>query len=398
MITASLQDVSSGAGKFWDAIVIGAGPAGAVAAHGLAASGVRTLVVDRRTFPRSKVCGGCLNHRSIGTLQSLGLGSVVESLPGESISGVRVRTDRGRDVTIPLSGGMAVTRRTLDAALITAAVKDGASFLCGVAARVVRDNALRPGARTVNLRSTDGCEVNVFGRVVVAADGIGHPSLQGLEEFPSILSRRSRIGLGTVLESTPAQYDRGTIHMAVGRSGYVGLVAAENGAFDIAAAVDPGFLRSSQKPAQAAAAILRDTGFPIPEGMVEATWQGTAALGQRLRRPVGRRVFVIGDAAGYVEPITGEGIAWALTDAAIVPKFVERGVINWTRGIETDWVESRKRLVVRHQRLCQLTCRILRSPLASDVLLRLLARYPRLADTSVGRLDEVPFLEQETRT
>jgi flavin-dependent dehydrogenase len=397
MNTTSLQDVSSGGGELWDAVVIGAGPAGAVTAYGLATSGYRILVVDRGAFPRAKVCGGCISLRSIRTLQSLGLAGVVDSLHGEPISGLRIRTGRGRKVRISLSGGLAVTRRTLDDALVRAAVDAGASFVCGAAARVVAGTPLRSDARAVKLRSTDGGEAQVLGRVVVAADGIGHPSLQGLGEFRSIQSPRSRIGLGTVLESTPTSYQRGTIHMAVGRSGYVGLVQAENGAFDIAAAVDPDFLRSGRTPAGAVAAILRETGLPIPEGIYDATWQGTAAMSQRLMRPVGRRVIVIGDAAGYVEPFTGEGIAWALTDAAVVPKIFERGLINWTNAIEDLWIGARKRLVVRNQRLCRITSHLLRSPVGLDVLLRLLARYPRLADSSVERLNIVPRFEQEKR-
>ena len=54
----------------WDAVVIGAGPAGALAAHQLATRGSRTLVVDAKRFPRSKVCGGCLNRRGIAALEA----------------------------------------------------------------------------------------------------------------------------------------------------------------------------------------------------------------------------------------------------------------------------------------------------------------------------------------
>ena len=62
----------------WDALVIGAGPAGSVTARELARRGRRVLLVDRATFPRSKVCGGCLNGAAIRTLERLGLGRVLE--------------------------------------------------------------------------------------------------------------------------------------------------------------------------------------------------------------------------------------------------------------------------------------------------------------------------------
>src|SRR4051812_5069596 len=57
------------AGRLWDLIVIGAGPAGAISAMLAARSGFATLLVDRKRFPRAKVCGGCLNASAVGILQ-----------------------------------------------------------------------------------------------------------------------------------------------------------------------------------------------------------------------------------------------------------------------------------------------------------------------------------------
>src|SRR5580658_10826881 len=63
--------------SIWDVIVIGAGPAGSVTALELARLGCRVLLVDKASFPRSKVCGCCLNGAAIGTLHDLGLGNVL---------------------------------------------------------------------------------------------------------------------------------------------------------------------------------------------------------------------------------------------------------------------------------------------------------------------------------
>ena len=62
----------------WDALVIGAGPAGSVAARELARRGCRVLLVDKATFPRPKVCGCCVNGAAIRALERLGLGHVLD--------------------------------------------------------------------------------------------------------------------------------------------------------------------------------------------------------------------------------------------------------------------------------------------------------------------------------
>ncbi|MEM9657265.1 MAG: FAD-dependent oxidoreductase, partial [Planctomycetota bacterium] len=96
----------------WDVVVIGAGPAGSMAARGLARLGRRVLMIDRQRFPRSKVCGCCVNQAALGLLEQ----PERELLETE---GSPLRTYRlasaGRVATVELSGGMAVSRDLLDA-------------------------------------------------------------------------------------------------------------------------------------------------------------------------------------------------------------------------------------------------------------------------------------------
>jgi flavin-dependent dehydrogenase len=64
----------------WEVVVIGAGPAGSIAARECAKQGLRTLLVDKAAFPRPKVCGCCLNANAMATLERLGLGGAVARL------------------------------------------------------------------------------------------------------------------------------------------------------------------------------------------------------------------------------------------------------------------------------------------------------------------------------
>lgn len=384
-----MSRVSAIPASSWDVIVVGAGPAGAAAAFDAARAGYRTLLVDRQSFPREKVCGGCVNRRSLLILDSLGLGRVVDGLPGVRFSGLALKTAAGAQARVKLPTGLAVTRRTLDHALVRAAIAAGAAFAAGVKAQVAPAGARREDFRRVRLRDRAGVTDVVRGQVVVAADGLGHPSLGGLPEFARDRPVRSRIGLGAVMEANGA-YEPGTIHMGIGRRGYAGVVRVEGGMLAVAAAVDAEFLKEASGPASAVERILSDARLPTPMRMENARWLGTAPLNQTLRRSAGWRVLVIGDAAGYVEPFTGEGIAWALAGAAEVTPFLRGAIPDWRPDTAARWIRAHKRRVTGDQRLCRAASAVLRSPLASELGVRLLSRFPGLARPGVRRLDAAP--------
>ncbi len=114
----------------WDAIVVGAGPAGSMAARELAVRGAQVLLVDRRVFPRDKVCGGCLNGQALAGLRAAGLGGLVERSGGVPLRSFRLGM-RGRTVELPLPSGMAVSRDRFDTGLAAA----GGGGRCAVLAR-----------------------------------------------------------------------------------------------------------------------------------------------------------------------------------------------------------------------------------------------------------------------
>ena len=389
-------------GSIWDAIVIGAGPAGSLAARSLAKSGLQTLLVERRPFPRTKVCGGCVNLRSLTILDSVGLGGLVRSLPGEPLSEFRLQSNGGPSLTLPLPGGLAVSRSTFDAALAKEAVEAGATFLDGVSVEVCNSAGrnvrgatngvidLQADARTVILHRAGNPESIASGRVIVAADGLGHPSLGALSEFQCRVFPESRIGVGALMEDLSPQYRPGTIYMAVGPAGYVGIVRVEQGLLNVAGAIGRAYVQRSGGPSSAVEGILKESDFHVPEQLATGAWQGTVPLTRRTVRPAGHRILVIGDSAGYVEPFTGEGIAWALEDGTAVGDFALRGSRGWTQSIENDWITAHQQHVVRRQWMCRTLTGALRSPLLIRSLLRFCSLFPSLAGRAVRRLNGPP--------
>jgi menaquinone-9 beta-reductase len=358
----------------WGAVVVGAGPAGAMAAHELSRRGVTALLVDQAAFPRAKVCGCCLNARGVATLAAAGLGD----LPARC-GAVPLRTFElaagGESARLALSG-VALSREALDTALVRAAVAAGADFLPQTRAALV---AGAGATATVRLVSVPQGAAAVRARCVLAADGLGGRLLKrsGLGEAPAAAG--ARIGVGVVSAEAPAYYRPGTVYMACGERGYVGLVRLEDGRLDVAAALDAAWVRASGGPGRAVQPLLAAAGLPPVPGLAGLAWRGTPALTRRASRLAGERLFVLGDAAGYVEPFTGEGMAWALAGGLSVAPLAAEAARRWRPSLAGAWAATYRRVVVRRQYLCRAAAAVLRRPLLARALVRLLARVPALA-------------------
>jgi flavin-dependent dehydrogenase len=358
----------------WDAVVVGAGPAGSVAARELARLGKRVLLVDKAEFPRRKVCGCCLNAAAVDSLERLGLGVVLrDAVP---LTGVRLAT-AGHFANVRLPGGVALSRDGFDAALIREAIATGVEFLPGTAAKL---GPCEGDFRTVRLG-----DATVRARVAIAADGLAG-SFTAADGNAPVVRAAARIGAGTVADHAPNFYTPGTIFMAVGRGGYVGLVRLEDGRLDVAAAFDPATIRDHGGLGAAAVRVLQSSGFPAISGLEALPWKGTPALTRHATRVAGDRWFAVGDAAGYVEPFTGEGMAWAVAGAAALAPIADRA-INGSPQSAAEWAAAHARVVRQKQGICRAAAWVLRSPVLCRLGVTALSLAPRLAGPVVGRLN-----------
>ena len=356
--------------------MIGAGPAGAVAARELARRGCSVLLVDKAHFPRPKVCGCCVNAAATGTLRRLGLAHVLAG--GVPLRDVRIAAGR-RSAAVRLPGGVALSREAFDLALVREAVKAGAQLREGVTAKLEGGEVSlsAPGSPWPPRES-------VRPNVVILATG-----LSGTDAPPEA---GSRIGAGTAVPAgaVPAFFTPGTIFMATGRGGYVGLVRVEDGRLDVAAAFDISFVKASGGLGPAADAVLGEVGWPRVPGFAELPWKGTPALTRRAKVLAGERWFAVGDAAGYVEPFTGEGMAWAVASAAALAPIAARGVQQWQPSLVRDWEAAHRRALGKRQRVCRAVSRVLRSPALTGQFVRALAAFPVLARPVVAALNRAP--------
>ncbi len=300
-----------------DVVVAGAGPAGALASLILARAGLRVRVFDRARFPRPKLCGDTLNPGALAVLaRHVDLASLIaqsDPIDGMLLTGprgVRVRAAYGRGLA-----GRAITREVFDHWLIGRAVEAGVRFSDHTQ---IKDVALANG-RVTGVQILQGGKTCVqHARMVIAADG-----------------RRSAIAIGRGLSAQPATprrwavgayfanvADVGTVgEMHVRRGHYIGVAPVPGGVTN-ACLVLP--RASGDAPLAAPADTLQQYLLHDPElapRFARATAVGaTAVLGPMAvdARAAGEPgLLLAGDAAGYIDPITGDGLRFALAGAEL---------------------------------------------------------------------------------
>lgn len=368
----SEQNISSD----WDVVVIGAGLAGGLSALLHARAGLRTLLIEAKTFPRNKVCGCCLNSNAWTILERHGLSDTLLAAGSVRLNTVRL-SGWGNVLSQPLSGMHALGRDTLDQTLVDFAVAAGACFLPATRAKV---GHVQGDKRSVLLHGAASSARTIWAAVVVCADGLGHPSL-GDTGFVAAAQPGSRFGLGATFASADYDDEHGVLSMIIGEHGYVGLTRIDAGRLNLAAAVEPRWLTKHKVAGEAIRAILSAAGQAIPEGLDRAQWTGTPALTRSSAHQAGERLFLIGDAAAYVEPFTGEGMAWALLGAELNAEFVRAAARRWDRNLLLDWERTWKKYVKRRQLACRVLSTILKSARLTRWSLRLGSLIPAIPAT-----------------
>jgi geranylgeranyl reductase family protein len=291
-----------------DVIVVGAGPSGSVAAMLLARAGVRVRLLDRATFPRDKLCGDTLNPGSLSLLDQWGM---AERIRGQAltITGMTVTGPGGEAISADYPGGLtgvSLTRREMDVALVEVAVASGAAFDTGV-------TVLGPevaGGRVTGVRTATG---TVPARLVIAADGRGSRLASSLR-----LSRFARAprrwAYGAYFEGVDGLSSHGEMHIRGG--GYIGVAPLPGGIANACV------VRTNPRGSQAqvieqalAADPLLGERFARARVISPTTVLGPLAIDASAAGCPG--LLLAGDAAGFVDPMTGDGLRFALSGGAL---------------------------------------------------------------------------------
>ncbi len=319
----------------WDVIVVGAGPAGSVAALLLARRGYDVLLLDRKRFPRAKACGDAVPASAIRILMELGLGPAIAQSQFYPLDGLRIVAPAGRIVDFPLNAATdgaqpyTVPRDVFDDLIRRAAIADGAAFEI----RNVKRAIIECG-RVTGVVTNEGDSHQIKARVVIAADGGGsalvrelsrerrqdsHRAiavrgyLDGFDEIPNTVEvllnenvlpgyqwifpigpRRVNIGLGMRLD----EYKRRGMNLL--RMLDVFLASAS-----VRARIEPG------------ATVTGVSSWPLN---FASQWPTLLYDG----------LLPVGDAAGFINPLTGGGIRNALFSGVTAAVTIDRALRSGT--------------------------------------------------------------------
>lgn len=368
--------------KLWDVVIVGAGPTGALAAQQLALNGATVLLVDRQKFPRWKVCGCCLNGQAVSVLEQAGLLEDVYTAGAIALDTLELHFGR-QAVSLSLPNSLSLSRSELDALLIRSAISVGAEFLPETEARLGSYNT---DYQEVKL-SQKSEPVTIRGKTVLVCEGLNPRLLNRTQEFSNTVDENSCIGAGAVVPVAPGVIREGTVFMAGSRAGYVGAVRVEKGFLNLAAAIRPGFLKDDKDLGTLVDHILQEAGCTLPVDVKQLNWQGTVRLTRKTSPVADGHVLVLGDASGYVEPFTGEGMAWGFTSAMACVPIVLAGLKQGNDSLVENWIKYHRRHIQGRQKWCRRCAAVLKRPFLAKLLIRVIKHFPWIASPVIRQFN-----------
>ena len=330
-----------------DVLIVGAGPAGAVAATVLARAGARVRLLDRAAFPRDKLCGATVNPGTLAELRRLDLAAPIEA-PGLRVEGMRVTGPGAVGVEGRYPGGLsgrAVLRRDLDWALVEQAVAAGVRF--DPSRRVVHALVEQSGSsRSVTgvVVDDEEFEERLKAPVTIAADGRRSTLAFSLGLARHPISPR-RWAIGAYYQDASGMSSLGEMHIRRGR--YIGVAPVPGGLANVCLV----------RPSQAGDAALRSPAALLAAELASDPHLRDLFTAARLVAPpvvlgplaveaAGEPLpglLVAGDAAGFIDPMTGDGLRFAVRGGVLAAAAALDALAGGWDGVHGRHAAARQR-------------------------------------------------------
>jgi flavin-dependent dehydrogenase len=371
----------------WDAIVVGAGPAGCAAATLLAREGLRVRLLDKSPAPPPKVCGEYLSPGCLRPLRALGALKPILDAGARPLHGMVIHTASGRRLraTYPRHAsfgdlpahGLAIRRDQLDPILLDLAVKAGAEFTpCFQASDLLREDGRVVGV----LGRERGRPAGFRGRLVIGADGrhsVVARRLGPVRRHPWL----DKVALVGYADGVARAEDAGEIFL--GRDRYCILNPIGPDRTNIGLVLNRREFRPGADPTD----FLREAGGTLPgladrlaRARIVAPVRCLGPLAHHATRVAAPGALLVGDAAGFLDPFTGEGIHAALRSAELAVESALAALLSGPTPLPElhDYALAWQREFRAKWRLCSALQHAIRRPLLAEWLVSRLSRRPAL--------------------
>jgi flavin-dependent dehydrogenase len=308
--------------------VVGGGPAGALTAAALARAGHDVIVFERSPAWHWRACGVFASPATVRALDRAGIDEATLTRVCRPLPAMRVETPGGTAFRLTYGAWtppVGFDRSALDPALLDHARAAGARVCTGARVETIALDGAAPG---LSVRTASG-EERYTARLVIGADG-GNSIVARVAGVARPARLSPRVGLTYHLADRPGD-PVADARMRVFRDGYVGIAPVPGGRVNVGIVLGPSW--AARLARDGAEAVVDDvvTGIPVLDGAAgsppdPAAWRtsarldrvaGASPLGHRVTRRAGDRWLVVGDAAGFLDPFTGEGLHRAVVSAEL---------------------------------------------------------------------------------
>ena len=361
--------------NFYDVIIIGGGPAGIFSGIVCARNNLNTLILEKQSYPIDKSCGEGIMPIGVDYLRELGVSDILEKYPYSHLDGIRYISRKGRRVEAYFTEGfgLGIQRKNLSSALLEI-VKNTKNLYIqeGISA-------------TYNLGENPQVEFNnilLRPKLLIGADGL-HSQVRKLSNLETSSSKLKRWGVRQHFKIKPwSKFVE--IFWGSGIEAYVTPVSAS--IVNVSILWDSKRYKPELRGKELFVSLLNE--FPkikeyLENAVVLDKSMAVGPLYQKTRDVVNGKILLIGDAAGFFDPITGEGISLAAKQALLLEKFV--------LPILKENTEDSKNYFCEYSRKCS---QIYRSYSNFTRLVLLLRLWPKLTDRVIQALQICPNLFQ----
>ena len=383
----------------FDAIVVGAGPAGSSAAILLARAGWSVALVEKQRFPRRKVCGECLAASNLPLLDALGIGAGFAASAGHALYQVALmQGERIIMADLPAADhprhawGRALGRETLDTLLLEQARASGAVVLQPWSVQAITGTA---GDHHCDIRAIGSDQKSTLhAPILIAAHG-------SWEHLPSSrVARRFERRPGDLFAFKAnfqgATLAKGLLPVLSFKGGYGGMVVADQEIATLACCIRADQLEACRRDApslsagEAVEVFLQRQCRGVAEALVtaqrEGAWLASGPIDPGIRLGKDDTFFRIGNAAGEAHPIIGEGMSMAMQSAWLLCTQLLRPALprsslsdaDWLRGVQSRYAADWRQHFAPRLRLAAAFAQLAMRPAMSSPMLALLSNWPAL--------------------